>query len=123
MPPINADRKTFASATTGGSEIAEDLLLGHAASRALRRDLGGQAQEHFPAEVVGKLGCVPRKEEAGGLSVAGVGASGARCSLLLAVRHPERGQVDTVDVAVGMLFQCDQVSYRGDMDGRADLVE
>ena len=70
--PISAERTKFASATTaGGTEIAEDPLLGHTASRALCRDLGGQAQEHFPAEAVGKLGCVPRKEEAGGLSVAG----------------------------------------------------
>jgi len=69
---VPQDRTTFASATTtSGSEIAEDILLGHTASLALRRDLIGQAQEHLPANVVGDLGCVPRQEEAGGEPIAG----------------------------------------------------
>ncbi len=45
-PPISAERTTFASATTTlGSEIAENLLLGHPLRLALLRDLLGQAQE------------------------------------------------------------------------------
>src|SRR3990172_10689458 len=59
-PPISADRMTLASATTtGGSEIAQDLLLGHASRRPLRRDLIGEAQEHLAPHVLRKLGRIP----------------------------------------------------------------
>jgi hypothetical protein len=44
-PPISADRRTFASATTAaGSEIAENVLLAGAVGFELRSDLFGEAQ-------------------------------------------------------------------------------
>src|SRR5581483_6119580 len=60
-PPISAERTTFASATTaGGSEIAQNLLLGHASSLALGGDLLRQAQEDLSAHVLGELRPFPR---------------------------------------------------------------
>src|SRR5438552_12738225 len=51
-PPIRAERMTFASATTaGGSEIAQDLFLGHASRLALSRDLLGQPEEHLASHI------------------------------------------------------------------------
>jgi len=70
--PISADRMTLASATTaGGSEIAPDLLLRHASSLALRRDLIGEAQEHLAPDVLRKLGRIPGQEEPGGPALPG----------------------------------------------------
>ncbi len=55
---------TFASATTaGGSEIAQDLLLGHMSSVALNGDLVRQTKEDLSPHVVGKLGTFPGEEE------------------------------------------------------------
>ena len=63
---------TFASATTaGGSEIAQNLLLGHPSSLTLRGDLLGEAQKHLASHVGRKLRGVPRQEEPGGSTVAG----------------------------------------------------
>src|SRR5215211_2416248 len=60
-PPISAERTTFASATTaGGSEIAQDLLLGHTSSLPLRRDLVGQAQEDLSPHILWELRAFPR---------------------------------------------------------------
>jgi hypothetical protein len=71
-PPINAERTTFASATTTlGSEIAENLLLSHASRLALLGNLRGEAAEHLSLHVSGKLRCLPRQEEAGRASSPG----------------------------------------------------
>ena len=65
QPPTSANKMTFASATTaGGSEIAQDLLLGHTSSLPLSSDLAGQPKEDLAAHVGGELGRVPRQEEA-----------------------------------------------------------
>lgn len=61
---MSAARMTFASATTaGGSEIADDLLLGHPSSLALRRDLIGETQKHLASHVSRKLRGIPGQEE------------------------------------------------------------
>jgi len=71
-PPISAERMTFASATTaGGSEIAENLLLGHPSSLTLRRDLLGEAQKHLAANIGRELRSVPGQEEPSGSALAG----------------------------------------------------
>ena len=71
-PPISADRITFASATTAvGSEIAQNLLLGHPSSLTLRRDLLGQAQKHLAAHVSRELRGVPGQEEPRGPALTG----------------------------------------------------
>ncbi len=63
-PPISAERMTFASATTaGGSEIAQNLLLGHPSSLTLRSDLLGEAEEHLATHVGRELRGVPGQEE------------------------------------------------------------
>ncbi len=63
---------TFASATTaGGSEIAQNLLLGHPSSLALRRDLLGEAQKYLAGHVGRELRCVPGQEEPRGSALTG----------------------------------------------------
>jgi len=63
---------TFASATTaGGSEIAENLLLGHPSSLTPRRNLLGEAQKHLAANIGRELRSVPGQEEPSGPAPAG----------------------------------------------------
>lgn len=63
---------TFASATTaGGSEIAQNLLLGHPSSLTLRRDLLGEAQKHLASHVGRELRGIPGQEEPSGSALAG----------------------------------------------------
>jgi hypothetical protein len=63
---------TLASATTArGSEIAQNLLLGHSTLFALRSDLVGQPDEDLAAYVGGELGRVPGQEKTGRPSFAG----------------------------------------------------
>ncbi len=71
-PPVSAERMTFASATTtGGSEIAQNLLLGHPSSRTLRSDLLGEAEKHLAAHVSRELRGVPGQEKPSGPAVTG----------------------------------------------------
>ncbi len=71
-PPISAERMTFASATTaGGSEIAENLLLGHPSSLTLCRDLLREAQKHLASHIGRELRGVPGQEEPSGPALTG----------------------------------------------------
>lgn len=71
-PPMSAERMTLASATAaGGSEIAQNLLLGHPSSLTLRRDLLGEAQKHLASHVGRELRGVPGQEEPRGSALTG----------------------------------------------------